>query len=607
MSLIRQIDTLDRVDNVSRDAPDGEIIVRRPGRLPVRLPISEIPALQQTDVHLRSGVVNAAGLLTATLTDDSTVDIDLSALLADADARAAAAAAQATADVNAGFLATFAARVRAVVEAVVPAWARRAQPPDTGGNVEAATEDRAGIVTLARNVDVADSETDLSRVPQVSRVISLVRRLIGEDVRSIPEAEASHVGRPLVATQSRRPWGAWSRLGTDGYDDNSITEPKLSAAVRTKLNATGGTAPTKATNALVDAVTTTGATLAGLLDAARAGWDDAAHMTVRKTTRLLNRVLKRATTTVLGVVLLARNVDVDASETDTSRALTVASGKRLIARVAPDEITLVQKIGLLNLYVDPGVVVRQAPATAAQAITRNDYRLVVVAPDVLAGEDIWVRVFGQGQPLNARTKMNVNPAPGWPLAFTITAVQAANIINNDIGGDDIALAVAFYTADSDASLIEERSVGLGVVRTPRVDDRQPLLPDLGNNQVWISRGGDPEPFTLPMHFERPVGASASVGNVPVGTYELVGYMTKQHVSRTRRYPFAIRLADIPAAQTSFNVATRNPNGADNDNQDVSLFLGYVAATRTLTYTPRPAVDSGGGRGVIGSLVARGFA
>ena len=103
--------------------------------------------------------------------------------------------------------------------------------------VKAATTTIRGTVLIARNIDVDASETDLSRVPDVSKAIRLIRRILAADVRSIPEAEASHVGRPLVATSSRRPWGSWARLGTDGYDDNSVTEPKLSAEVRTKLNA----------------------------------------------------------------------------------------------------------------------------------------------------------------------------------------------------------------------------------------------------------------------------------------------------------------------------------------------------------------------------------
>lgn len=145
--------------------------------------------------------------------------------LADPVARAQAADAEAKADANTTFLSTFAQRVREIVEAVVPAWARAAQAPS---GAEAATEATGGTVILARAEDVADSETDLSRVPTVRRAISLIRRLIGENVRSIPEAEESHVGFPLVAVASRPGAdGGWRQLSEDGLD----------ADVRAKLNA----------------------------------------------------------------------------------------------------------------------------------------------------------------------------------------------------------------------------------------------------------------------------------------------------------------------------------------------------------------------------------
>ena len=112
--------------------------------------------------------------------------------------------------------------------------------PGTGGSVPVASESTSGTVTLARAEDVADSETDLSRVPTITRAISLVRRLIGENVRSIPEAESSHVGYPLVAVASRPGAdGGWRQLGTAGYADNSITEAKLDSDARTKLNTIG--------------------------------------------------------------------------------------------------------------------------------------------------------------------------------------------------------------------------------------------------------------------------------------------------------------------------------------------------------------------------------
>ena len=100
-----------------------------------------------------------------------------------------------------------------------------------------ASETRRGTVLLARVEDVGDSETDLSRVPTLTRAITLIRRLIGENVRSIPEAEASHVGFPLVAASASRPWGAWRQLTGAGIAENTIAESNMTADARAKLNA----------------------------------------------------------------------------------------------------------------------------------------------------------------------------------------------------------------------------------------------------------------------------------------------------------------------------------------------------------------------------------
>lgn len=74
----------------------------------------------------------------------------------------------------------------------------------------------------------------------------------------------------------------------------------------------------KATNADVDAET-----------------DDTKYTTVAKVFRAIARKVKNASMTVRGIVLMARNVDVDATETEPSRALDVTKGKRLIERIVP--------------------------------------------------------------------------------------------------------------------------------------------------------------------------------------------------------------------------------------------------------------------------------
>jgi len=116
----------------------------------------------------------------------------------------------------------------------------------------------------------------------------------------------------------------------DGVDANRDTLADLSDAI----DDVSDTVPAKATTSDADSVAQTGTALSASLTS-RSGLNDVKYMSLRMTLRVLQRVLKTASTTVRGAVLLARNADVDSSETDTSRVLTVASAKRLIARVAP--------------------------------------------------------------------------------------------------------------------------------------------------------------------------------------------------------------------------------------------------------------------------------
>ena len=136
---------------------------------------------------------------------------------------------------------------------------------------------------------------------------------------------------------------AIERARLDNKADTSLVQSEAQAranadtALGTRITAleSGGAtgAIAKATNAFVDAVTATGTTLAGIAASARSSLDDAAYMTARKTARMLDRVVKAASTTVRGVVLLARNEDVDATETDTTRVPDVARSKRLANRL----------------------------------------------------------------------------------------------------------------------------------------------------------------------------------------------------------------------------------------------------------------------------------
>ena len=69
--------------------------------------------------------------------------------------------------------------------------------------------------------------------------------------------------------------------------------------------------------------------------------DDAKFMTVLKTFRAIGRRVKNASETTRGIVYIARNTDVDASETDLSRVLSALKGIRLFRRLVQEEVNRV--------------------------------------------------------------------------------------------------------------------------------------------------------------------------------------------------------------------------------------------------------------------------
>ena len=195
-------------------------------------------------------------------------------------------------------------------------------------------------------------------------------------------------------------------------------------------------------------------------------------------------------------------------EAATRRDADNALGQQITDGLAAkqDTLTLAQKVAVLNVHLDPGVVEQQDPATRTQAIT-GDYSLVVTAPDYLAGEDVWLQVYGSGQALAGRVKVPTLAVPSWRTPFRITSQQADNIVNNDPGGTSIDIEVRWYSADRDGALVDAAPVGLDIVRTPRVDDKQPLLAELGNNQIWYNAGRGVRPAALPTLIDalRPAG------------------------------------------------------------------------------------------------------
>ena len=195
--------------------------------------------------------------------DPSAPGVDPEARQAAARALAAAGAAQDTADANTGFLATFAARVRGVVEAIVPAWARQRNPPAGQGVADGAVTTPKladGAVTAAKLADeavtgrklAADSVASGHLVDAAVTTAKLERNAVtGEKIA--PNAiergqmrDGSVGDTELVdaaVTEAKLADGATT---TDKVADAAVTEAKLAAAVAEKLNKAGSAALTHA-------------------------------------------------------------------------------------------------------------------------------------------------------------------------------------------------------------------------------------------------------------------------------------------------------------------------------------------------------------------------
>ncbi|MCY3730053.1 MAG: hypothetical protein OXF98_01820, partial [Rhodospirillaceae bacterium] len=158
------------------------------------------------------------------------------------------------------------------------------------------------------------------------------------------QAAAAEVGQAVLPArgpgQQTLSSGSFTPSKSNLYDAvKAIFHPSTNAGVTAddtdrELDIAAGSGGTKATTTDADTVGQTGTALSTSLTS-RSTLDDAKFMTLRMVMRVLQRVLKTASTTLRGVVLLARNADVDATETDPSRVLQVTTAKRLIERLAP--------------------------------------------------------------------------------------------------------------------------------------------------------------------------------------------------------------------------------------------------------------------------------
>ena len=210
---------------------------------------------------------------------------------------------------------------------------RRAQGPTgtTPATPVVPTPGGGGVDQTARDAAAAAQATATAARDAVTTLQAAVAA-----VRQVPTVAGVTVGNVLTRIAQGFGWapaptgqagGGVDQTARDAAaaaqrtaDENSraVTLARSEAATADrKAVAAQDAIPAKASNADVDGES-----------------DDDDFVTVAKVFRAIARRVKSASTTVRGIVLIARNEDVDGTETDTSRALDVAKAKRLIARVA---------------------------------------------------------------------------------------------------------------------------------------------------------------------------------------------------------------------------------------------------------------------------------
>ena len=159
-------------------------------------------------------------------------------------------------------------------------------------------------------------------------------------------AEGSRNGKIMQYVGNALTWIANSGGGGSSFSPSkanlyaavkSIFHPSTNAGVAaddTNMELdVSGVSIAKVTNPNVDAVAsqTNKTNLDSIGATARAALNDTAYVTVRKVVRLLDRILKLATTSTAGIIALARNAEYDnLNSADNTRAMTVYGFRRML-------------------------------------------------------------------------------------------------------------------------------------------------------------------------------------------------------------------------------------------------------------------------------------
>ena len=242
-----------------------------------------------------------------------------------------------------------------------------------------------------------------------------------------------------------------------------------------------GPSAAKATTAQVDAVRAQGnqIDLAGIGATSRNLLDDTRYMTVRLVTRLLDRVLKIATTSTAGIVALARNNEYDdLNQANNTRAMTVYGFRRMLgstldskadqtdldaevtARTDADTALGTRVDNLARGFsIDPDYFLREV-ITIQEATNNEKPRTFVlhVHPDDFPAGATHLEFLIQGLAPAARAELVANQTA---YDFTFTTARIRTILQNP--GTVARVDVRYYDAANGGTQLGHIIDGLRVV------------------------------------------------------------------------------------------------------------------------------------------------
>ena len=384
--------------------------------------------------------------------------------------------------------------------------------------------------------------------------------------------------------------------------------------------AAGGTGSVRplARTTEVNAVDSTDAALSTSITGDQSGLDNTRVLTTWSLAGILARVLKAASNVQRGVVLLARNQDVAATENDTTRIPTIAHVKTLIDRLAPSSATdqtardaaaAAQRKADAALPLAGGTLtgtltLNGAPTSASHAATKkyvddNAGGGAGAPAPILIHAFTWSNStnnpddtddrYGEHNYLIFEGWIGANANPDYP--FT-TAIRRANIPTS---GSNMRLGTARGETGGVSHLVEVTLNNAGRLRLKPRDGSS----DYGVVRVWGATypvlGGQPATPAAPADdflFGTSDDSTPEADELTIaaanGSAEIAAYNGSKHILLARETDEAaitsVLRSDDVAQINQVGAFTQYASAVTVDGQDYHVWVSNQALTQTAAVT-----------------------